>query len=67
MSTEPTKGHTVRAYDNELAQLRGLVLEMGERVVEQVSDAVTALVEGIPTPARQVIERERKIDYFELD
>jgi len=67
MSTEPTRGHTVRAYDHELAQLRGLVLEMGERVVEQVSDAVTAMVEGIPAPAQRVIERERKIDYFELD
>ena len=25
--------HTVRAYDRELARLRGLILEMGERVV----------------------------------
>ncbi len=67
MSTEPTRGHTVRAYDNELSQLRGLVLEMGDRVVEQVTDAVAAMVQGDPTPARQVIERERKIDYSELD
>jgi phosphate transport system protein len=67
MSTEPTRGHTVRSYDNELAQLRGLVLDMGERVVEQVSAAVTAMVEGDPAPARDVVERERKIDYCELD
>ncbi len=67
MSTEPTKGHTVRAYDSELVQLRGLVLEMGERVIEQVTDAVAAMVEGDPEPARVVIERERKIDYLELD
>jgi phosphate transport system protein len=67
MATEPTKGHTVRAYDNELAQLRGLVLDMGERVVEQVSDAVVSMVEGDPTPAHEVVNRERKIDYLELD
>jgi phosphate transport system protein len=40
---------------------------MGERVVEQVSDAVAAMVEGDPAPAHAVVERERKIDYFELD
>jgi len=67
MTIEPTKGHTVKAYDTELAKLRGLVLEMGERVVEQVRDAVTATIEGDPAPALAVIERERKIDYFELD
>ena len=67
MNIEPTRGHTVHAYDNELSQLRGLVLEMGERVVEQVSAAVTAMVEGDPAPAREVVERERKIDYLELD
>jgi phosphate transport system protein len=67
MSSEPTKGHTVKSYDSELAQLRGLVLEMGERVVEQISDAVAAVVEGDPAPAHEVVARERKIDYFELD
>jgi phosphate transport system protein len=67
MATEPTRGHTVKAYDSELAQLRGLVLEMGERVVEQVTDAVAAVVEGDPDPAHEVVNRERKIDYFELD
>jgi phosphate transport system protein len=66
-ATEPTKGHTVRAYDTELGQLRGLVLEMGGRVVEQAMDAVAALVEGNPNAAHQVIARERKIDYLELD
>lgn len=67
MSNEPTKGHIVKSYDTDLAQLRGLVLEMGERVVEQVTDAVAAVVEGDPIPAHEVIDRERKIDYFELD
>jgi len=67
MGIEPTRGHTVKAYDSELAQLRGLVLEMGERVVEQVTDAVAAVVEGDPDPAHEVVNRERKIDYFELD
>jgi len=67
MSNEPTRGHTIRAYDSELAQLRGLVLEMGERVVEQLTDAVAAVVEDDPAAARDVTERERKIDYLELD
>ena len=26
-------GHTVRRYDEELTKLRGIILEMGERVI----------------------------------
>jgi len=62
-----TKGHTVQAYDKELGRLRGLVLEMGEYVLEQTRGAVSALTGGDIQLARQVVDREPKVDRFELD
>jgi len=62
-----TKGHTVQKYDRELGNARGMVLEMGERVLGQTHDAVGALVTADLNLARKVVENERKIDYLELD
>jgi phosphate transport system protein len=61
------KGHTVQTYDRELSDARGMVLEMGERVLEQTHNAVGALTKGDVNLARKVVDNERKIDYFELD
>jgi phosphate transport system protein len=44
-----------------------MVLEMGELVLEQARDAVRALTTGDINLARQVVDNERKVDYFELD
>jgi phosphate transport system protein len=60
-------GHTVRRYDEELAKLRGIILEMGERVVEQTQAAVVALIERIDCQAFRVLDREPLIDYLSLD
>lgn len=62
-----TRGHTVRGYDRDLTRLRGLILEMGERVVEQTQTAVTALLAGDLGPAYRVLDREPQIDYLALD
>lgn len=62
-----TKGHTVHAYDQELGGLRGLVLEMGELVLEQTRKAVAALITGDAGLARQVLNDEPRVDHFELD
>jgi phosphate transport system protein len=65
--SDVTTGHIVNRYDEELGGVRGLVLEMGEFVLEQIKSSVTALATGNVTLARQVIDRERRIDYLELD
>jgi phosphate transport system protein len=61
------KGHTVQRYDAELSSARGMVLEMGELVLEQARNASEALIKGDVNLARKVIDKERKIDYLELD
>ncbi|MEA3275230.1 MAG: phosphate signaling complex protein PhoU [Pseudomonadota bacterium] len=60
-------GHTVHSYDEELGALRGLVLEMGEYVQEQVQRAIKALTTGDINLARRVVDRDRQVDYYELD
>ncbi|MBK1723282.1 phosphate signaling complex protein PhoU [Thiocystis violacea] len=62
-----TKGHTVRRYDQELAKLRGIILEMGEHVIEQTQAAVAALVDREESQAFRVLDREPQVDYLSLD
>jgi phosphate transport system protein len=57
----------VRAYDQELARLRGLILEMGTRAVEQIQCAVSALLGPDLSPAYRVLDREPQIDFLALD
>jgi phosphate transport system protein len=66
-TTDIASGHTVRRYDQELAKLRGIILEMGERVVEQTQSAVIALVEREKINAYRVLDREPQIDFLSLD
>ena len=67
MSTDVTKGHTVRSYDEDLGKIRGAVLEMGEYALEQLEAAVRALTTGDVALARLVVDKERRLDHFELD
>jgi phosphate transport system protein len=62
-----THPHRVRAFDQELECLRGLILEMGERTLEQIQGAVAALLDPDPSPAYRVLDREPQIDYLALD
>ena len=62
-----TAGHTVRRYDQELSKLRGIILQMGEHVIEQTQAAIAALVDRDDTQAYRVLDREPQIDYLSLD
>lgn len=62
-----TQGHTVQKYDRELSGARGMVLDMGKRVLDQTRKAVNALSKGDISLARKVLDNERKIDYLELE
>jgi phosphate transport system protein len=64
--TASLEEHTVKRYDQELTQLRDLVLEMGGLVEEQICKAVESLDEEDPDLARQVIERDRAVNDLEL-
>jgi phosphate transport system protein len=62
-----TQGHTVHAYNDELAQLRSVVLDMGKLVVDQAKNAVKALCENDEALSDSVVERDRQVDQFDME
>jgi phosphate transport system protein len=57
--------HTVKAFDEDITRLRGLIAEMGGLAEVAISEAMTALVKGSTTLADAVIARDKKIDALE--
>ena len=61
--------HTVKAYGDELDQLTAEVARMGGQAEAQINDAVASVVRRDVALARQVIERDAKLDamHHEID
>ncbi|TZG28746.1 phosphate signaling complex protein PhoU [Sphingomonas montanisoli] len=62
-----TTGHTVKAFDEDLSELRGLVSEMGGRAEAAIIDALAALQHRDLDSAARVVEGDRKIDELEAE
>jgi phosphate transport system protein len=65
MST--TGAHTVKAFDRELDQLRGLIAEMGGLAEAAINEAMRALVQRDTEAAKRVIENDKRIDDLESE
>lgn len=61
-----TRTHIDRHYEEELQELRHLVLEMGGLVEQQIADAMRSLVERDDEFARLVIERDRTVNRMDV-
>ena len=59
--------HTVKAFDEDITRLRGLIAEMGGLAEVSLSEAMDALVRGNQDLARSVIQRDKRIDEFEME
>lgn len=59
-------GHTLKRFDQDLARLHGLVMEMGGLVEEQLSRAIHALDEEDVDAAREVIDRDRLVNDLDI-
>ncbi|MBK3733881.1 phosphate signaling complex protein PhoU [Azospirillum brasilense] len=62
-----TGGHTVAAFDAELARLHQIIVTMGRRVEEQFAAALQAIAERDAGKAARVIEADAEIDRLELE
>jgi phosphate transport system protein len=62
-----TTGHTVKAFDDDLGQLRALVSEMGGRAEAAITDALQALVRRDLDAAARIVENDKKIDALEAE
>lgn len=59
--------HTVKAFDEDITRLRGLIAEMGGLAELAISDALSALVSGDEDKARDVVKRDTKLDELEAE
>ncbi len=59
--------HTVKAFDEDITRLRGLIAEMGGLAEVSISESMDALVKGNDDLAHQVIERDKRIDALEAE
>jgi phosphate transport system protein len=57
--------HTVKAFDQDIDQLRGLIAEMGGRAESALENAMTALVRRDKTLALKTVNEDPKIDLLE--
>ena len=59
--------HTVKAFDEDITRLRGLIAEMGGIAELAIGEAMDALVRGDEDLAREVIARDKRVDAFEME
>ena len=62
-----TTGHTVKAFDADLGQIRGLVSEMGGRAEAAITDSIQALIHLDLDDAARIVEDDRRIDEIEAE
>ena len=58
--------HISHAFNDDLSRIRGLTLEMGRMVQEQIGTAVKALVSGDPYLARRVEVDDTRVNHMEV-
>jgi len=63
--SDPVEGHTAKAFDAALSDLRLQIVGMGGLVIDQVSAAVRALLDRDATVADLVLSREEKVNELE--
>jgi phosphate transport system protein len=59
--------HTVKAFDEDITRLRGLIAEMGGLAEVGLTEGIEALIKGSQELAGQVIERDKRIDALEAE
>ena len=59
--------HTVKAFDEDITRLRGLIAEMGGLAEVSLAEAMEALVKGNSELAKGVIARDKRIDSLEAE
>jgi phosphate transport system protein len=59
--------HTVKAFDEDITRLRGLIAEMGGLAELAIEEAMRALVTGDETLGDEVVARDKRIDALEAE
>lgn len=59
--------HTVKAFDEDITRLRGLIAEMGGLAEVAIGESLDALTKGSQDIAEGVIARDKRIDALEAE
>ncbi len=59
--------HTVKAFDEDITRLRGLIAELGGLAELAIQQSLEAIVTGDEELAREVVERDPKMDALEAE
>ncbi|WP_379546986.1 phosphate signaling complex protein PhoU [Qipengyuania sp. DSG2-2] len=59
--------HTVKAFDEDITRLRGLIAEMGGLAEVAVQEAIDAMVRGDKELGDAVVARDKKLDTLETE
>ncbi|OYX65065.1 MAG: phosphate transport system regulatory protein PhoU [Sphingomonadales bacterium 32-64-17] len=59
--------HTVKAFDEDITRLRGLIAEMGGLAELAIHQAMEAMLSGDEVLAAEVVERDKKLDMLEAE
>jgi phosphate transport system protein len=59
--------HTVKAFDSEISQLRGLIAEMGGLAEVAIREAVDALSRHDEEKAKQIVAADARLDALEAE
>lgn len=59
--------HTVKAFDEDITRLRGLIAEMGGLAEVAISEGMDSLIRGSEELAAQVVARDKRIDALESE
>lgn len=59
--------HTVKAFDEDITRLRGLIAEMGGLAEVAIEESMRALVTGDEELGKIVVERDKKLDALEAE
>ena len=59
--------HTVKAFDEDITRLRGLIAELGGLAELAIQQSLEAIVSGDEDLAREVVERDAKMDALQAE
>ena len=59
--------HTVKAFDEDITRLRGLIAEMGGLAEVAIGEAMDALIRHDEPLAAEVVARDKKLDLLEAE
>ncbi len=62
-----TTGHTVKAFDDDLGEVRAIISEMGGRAEAAITEAMNALTRRNAKAAAKVVEGDKRIDELEAE